>query len=206
MRDTIDEVKIGDFSKPLAPRPAAGGAAAPSSSTAERLDAAEKQLAAEAEQAAEDLKPHERYERRLKDVGVTRDEAARIVDAILERGYWSEEVPITSRRKVKLRTRQYRDGERLTNYLEATRPFFAETRNEITYKYCLAASLEQYGETKFKHLAPSASKDDHDQAFQIRLDFLGGLADPALRILFAKLSKFDVKVATVTEEGAIENF
>jgi hypothetical protein len=205
MRDKIDEVKIGDFSKPFTPKPAAGPTA-PANPAAERLATAEKQIEADERETAENLKPHERYEKRLQEVGVTQDEAAGIVDAILERGSWSEEISITSRRKARLRTRQYRDAERLTNYLEAVRPFFAETRNEITYKYCLAGSLEQYGDTRFKHPAPSASKDEHDKAFQVRLDFLEGLGDPALRILFAKLSKFDVKVATVTEEGAIENF
>ena len=195
----FEETRIGDFSRPLAPRKDA-------SPTAAKLDATEASLAEQVEKTQEALKPLERYEARLKEIGITKEDAAAIVDALLMRGCYAEDVPITSRLKARFRTRLYRDTQRVQDFLEKTRPMYQENYNEVVFKYALASSLEAFGGTKFEHPARSADGEKIEAAFQTRLRFVEDLPDDTVRLLYAKLGKFDQKIRTCLEEGAVENF
>lgn len=196
-----DDVRIGDFSKPVMPPPAKK-----ESPSDKRLEAAEAAIDKEAEEVQQALTPLEAYEKRLKEIDVSRADAASMVDTLLEQGYWAEDVAITSRIKVRFRTRQYRDVERLRNYLEVLRPTDPNYYNDVLYKYQLAASLESYKGTSFKHASRKDTKEQAETAFSVRLDFVDNLSDPMFRLLSEKLRKFDEKVRVVFEEGAIENF
>lgn len=205
----IDDVKIGDFSKPVTPpkkAPASAAQAAQPSPADARLEAQEAALDKEAEQAEKTLSPLQAYEKRLKEIGVTREQAAEMVDTLLTQGYWSEEVPVTQRLKVRLRTRKYRDTERLRNYIEVIQPKFPDYYNDILFKYSLAASIERFGKQVFSHPGKNESKEVVENAFQERLAFVDDMEEPMLRVLYGKLQKFDDKVRVVFEEGAIENF
>lgn len=200
-----DDVKIGDFSTPIAPRKTSD-AALPASPKDTQLAGAEAAIDKEAAQVEQTLGPLEAYEKRLKEIGVTREDAASMVDTLLERGYWSEDVAITSRIKARFRTRQYRDVERLRNYIEVVRPQHPDYYNDILWKYQLAASIEMYKTTVFKHPSRNDSKDEVEKLFQARLTFVDEMGDPMFRMLGIKLAKFDEKVRNVFEEGAIEVF
>lgn len=210
-----EEMKIGDFTKPLAPQvkqavatanppttPAMGSA----SPEADRLEAAEQRLAEQAVETEEALKPKVNYEEQLKAAGISTDEAAKIVDDVLFKGYYTEEVPVSKRVTVSFRTRQARDTARTMVFLEVAKPIYENHFNEVVGKHTLAASLERLGRDKFEFPAKDAPDDKVENAFQARLSYVNGLPDPVLRLLFLKLSKFDEKVRVVLQEGAIENF
>jgi hypothetical protein len=204
---TKDDVQIGNFSRPLVEPPPA---AAPPKPKAAPLDAryteVEKKVADEVAKTEEALKPRASYEERLKSAGITATDAAQIVDSILERGYWEEEVVITPRKKARLRTRQAVDSERLNNVIETVRPTFVQTQQELTYKYLLAASISGYDTTTFEFPTSKNSREESDKFFEKRLRWVENLPEPLLRMLYDKLSRFDYKISTVTAEGAIENF
>ena len=113
----FDEVRIGDFSKPVGEMLSGGVSSSP---VKEKLDAAEKQLDDKATVAEATLRPMQTYEDRLREVGVTREEAARIIDAVLLRGFYSEEIPITKSISLRLRTRTARDTKRIQEELAQT--------------------------------------------------------------------------------------
>lgn len=200
-----EDLKIGDFQRPLAetlPTPKKPPAAPLES----QFDSAEWRIAAEADKAEKSLKPRETYEERLRQADVSTDEAALIVDAIIEQGFWEEEIKITSKKKARFRTRQALDAERVNNALETARPSYTTTQNELTYKYLLAASIASYGDLVFQFPKAADSRTESDKLFQKRLDWVNNLPDPLLRMLFTKLGTFDFKIGVVTAEGAIENF
>lgn len=200
--------KVGDFSQPLVEpaRAPAAITAAPASPTKDRLDAAEQRIYAEAAETEATLKPLEAYEAQLKEVGLTRDDAARIVDAVLVQGFYSEDFPITTRVRGTFRTRLARDTRRAHERLEIDRPTFDVHYQEALSRYLLAASIMRFGASVFVFPGPKSTQDEIEKAYQDRLAFVDNLSEPALRILYTKLAKFDRKVVAALQEGAIENF
>jgi len=212
MEASVDEMKIGDFSKTLVPPPKPGPAPTPAPTPAgaspesDRLVATEKILASEAAETEEALQPKVDYEEQLKAQKISLATAAKVVDDVLFKGHYTEEFPVSSRVKVVFRTRQARDTARTLMYLEVAKPLYENHFNEVVSKYSLAGSLEQLGTTKFKFPAADASDGDIEKAFSTRLAFVEGLPDPVLRLLLVKLNKFDEKIRVILQEGAIENF
>lgn len=197
-----DDVRIGDFTRPTVdpPKPTTG-------QTKEKLEALEIQLDAEASKDEATLKPMASYEEKLKEAGLTREKAAEIIDAVLLKGFYAEDIKVTSKVKVRLRTRNARDTKRAQEILEAQRFTIDAHYSESWSRLLLAASLEQFGDDKFVH--PNPRKDSYEtteKAFQERIAYVEGLPDPALRVLFGKLWKFDNRVSVALEEGSIENF
>lgn len=193
----LDDVRIGDFSRPPVD---AGGA------TKVALEGAEKRLDAEATIVEAELKPLVSYEEKLKDAGVTKEQAASIVNSIMTKGFWSEEVKVTATIRVRFRTRSKKDTTRAQNYVEGQRPQYAGHYAELMNHALLAASLEQLGAEKFEHPGRTASTDDVEKAYSNRFAYIETLADPMYRLLAGKLVAFDQKVAVVLEEGTVENF
>lgn len=203
-----DDARIGDFSRPVVDAPKGAkplkGAASP---TKEALEKLETQLDEEASKDEVMLKPMASYEEKLKEAGVSKDKAAEIIDAVLLKGFYAEDIKITSRVKVRLRTRNARDTKRAQEILEAQRFSIDAHYSETWSRLLLASSLEQFGDDKFVH--PSVRKEAYDvveKAFQERIAYVESLPDPALRVLFGKLWKFDNRVSIALEEGSIENF
>lgn len=196
MPATVDDLRIGDFSRPAAPR----------SPTEEVLKAEETKLDADVKRDEAVLKPMQSYEDKLKQVGISKEEAAEIVDSVLLKGHYSKEYSITKRIKVRFRTRGARDTKRATDMLEAQRFSMAAHYNETLGRYLLAASLEMFGNEKLEHPGKTATADDIEKSYAARLTYVENLSDPALRVLMQKLGVFDVMISTVLEEGTIENF
>ena len=201
-----DDFKMGDFSKSIVPD-AAMPATAPRVSP-EPVAAAVAALETEARVAEDELKPMRTYEDQLREAGVTRERAAEIVDAIMRRGFWSEEISITKSVKARFRTRHSRDRSRTMAYIESVRPLYDAHYQELMNKQLLAASLEAFADDKFEHPNPRTAKaEDVDQAFDIRFRYVdGGMADPALNLLLRHFLKFEEKIRAVTQEGVVENF
>lgn len=193
---TIEEVKIGDFSKDLG-QP--GG-------TKTRLDSADQALETKVTDAEQQLKPRLSYEEQLKELGVSKEEAAEIIDSILMKGFWSEDIQITKRITMRLRTRQARDLQRAQNVIETQRPIFEDHKQAIFNRYCLAGSLERFAKDPLPYPQKSASGDAVEAAFQERLAYVDNLAGPIINLIYQKLFKFDSKIFTILSEGVIENF
>ena len=200
---TVDEPKIGDFSRPVIPQPTTKGA----SPTKDALESADAQLDEQAAKGEAILRPMASFEEKLKAAGIDRAKAAEIIDAVLLKGHYAETIPITKTVGVRLRTRSARDVRRTQEMLEAQRFTIDAHYSEAWGRLLLAASLEAFGKDRFDH--PSM-KDNVvavvEKAFMDRVAYIDGLPDPALRVLLQKLWKFDNRVAVALEEGSIENF
>lgn len=200
-----EDVRIGDFTKPVvppkpAPAPTATGA------TKDALDAAEQNIAVEAKNVEEDLKPKASYEEKLRQLGITKEEAARIIDAVLVQGFYSEEIALTKSLRVRFRTRSARDTRRAQLFIERERPMYDQHYNELLWRQLLSASLEQIGSDKFEFPTRKDTPDQADKLFEIRFNYVDSMPDPTFRLLLKKLGVFDTKISTVLEEGAVENF
>jgi hypothetical protein len=125
-----DDVRIGDFSQPVVPPPAATR-----SPTEDALKAAEKAFdeAARKDEAA--LQPMLSYEQRLKEINVSREKDAQIIDAVLLHGYYSEDIQVTKTIKARLRTRGARDTKRAPEMLEQQRPSYGRPEHELMARY-----------------------------------------------------------------------
>jgi hypothetical protein len=211
-----DDVNIGDFSRPVVPKPkgpppvgttSASGLAA-SGATHDALVAAESQLDEEASKDEAALRPMLTYEDKLAAAKLTREQAAQIVDAVLVRGFWAEDVPVTKTVRARFRTRSARDVRRANEMLEAQRWTIDAHYHDAMSRIMLAASLEKFGDVALKHVPNprKATEAEVEKAFAERLAYVESLAEPAMRMLFAKLWKFDNRVSVALEEGTVENF
>jgi len=196
-----EDLRIGDFSKPLVPKPAKGD-----SPTKTSLDAAESRLDAAASKDEEALKPLKTYEDKLKAVGLDKTKAAVILDDVMLKGFYSEEIAVTPRVKARLRTRNARDTKRAQTMLEGMRLTYDSHYAESLSRILLASSLEQFGNDQLPHPNRKAQDKDIEDAFTTRMSYVETMPDPALRIMFKRLMEFDQRVAAALEDGAIENF
>lgn len=202
-KDAFSETNIGDFERPLVPPKKA---APPKGSIPQELNAAEQKINEELEETEKALTPLEAYEDRLKKIGVTVEAARAIFDDLLCKGFWSDEMVVSSKLKVRFRSRQYADTERFQQAVENARPQYESHYTELLFKYSLAASIEQFGSTKFKFPEASDTAEQGEKLFNRRFEFIMHLPDAMVRLLYTKLSRFDEKIRTVMEEGAAENF
>jgi hypothetical protein len=199
----VDPMKIGDFNTPLVQRP---GVKPQSSPVKEKLDAAEAKFDQEAASIEAEVEPLKNYEDKLKEAGLSRDEAARIVDAVLVRGFYEEDAQITKTIKARFRTRSARDTRRAQEHIEIVRPTFDSSYQDLLSRQLLAASLVQFGNEKLPHPEKRASQEDVEKAFQDRLQYVDALPDLTFRLLLMRLIKFDRKMSVLLEEGVIANF
>lgn len=202
----MNDLKIGDFAQPVIPAKSAPKAATPPPA---RIPAGpdETALGAEAEAVEAELVPMRTYEDQLRDAGLTREEAARIVDAIMERGFWSEDVKITKSVSARLRTRGSRDRTRAMDRIETARPAYDAHYYDLMNKLLLAASLESFGGMKFGHPPRDAKPEEIEVAFDARFRYLDAvIADPAYQLLMRAFLRFEDKIRIVTQEGVVENF
>lgn len=202
----MDDLKIGDFTQSVVPAKSASKAAMPPPAKIP-VGPDEIALGAEAEAVEAELVPMRTYEDKLRDAGVTREEAAKIVDAIMMRGFWAEDVRITKSVLARLRTRGSMDRTRAINRVEAARPSYDAHYYDLMNKLLLAASLESFGAVKFAHPARDAKPDEVEAAFDARFTYLDAvIADPAYQLLLRAFLRFEDKVRVVTQEGVVENF
>ena len=161
--------------------------------TEQILDDIQKSL----EQSPEDRLA--KYWKELDALGVTRDEAAKVIDQLLFKGVYQEEYRVNNKLTVTFRTRDQRASDRLAEAMDQHDPKFNGTLLNLVAQYNLAASLVQYGPHKFEG-------GTTEEGFTIALDYIKKLPFPVFSILATKLSKFDTKVATIMTEEAVSSF
>lgn len=146
------------------------------------------------------------YEDILKEVGLTREKAYAILDAVLIEDYYEEVVDLTPRVSATFRTRSYRDTVRYHQNLEKFQPRYMMERDEITLRYNLAASLVAFRGQEFAHPHPTKDRDAADKAFEVRLDYIESLPEGTVNRLCNELHKFDKRVYAALNEGSVEFF
>ena len=198
---TTDDARIGDFSRPVVEMAPQGV-----SPTKDALEQAERKLEVATLQDEATLKPMVSYEERLKEVGVSKSKASEIIDAVLLKGYYAEDVQITKSIKARFRTRNARDTKRAQEQIEAQRLTYDVHYSEILARLLLSASIERFADDVFTHMPRGAKHDAIEKAFFDLMSYVESLSDPAMRLLITKLSKFDRMISVVLEEGSIENF
>lgn len=207
--------RIGDFTPPdrktQRPPRQEGDAKNADAPPATQIPASEaeveaKQRASLYEGMVEGLAPVEDYQKYLKELGVSLEEAQEIVDNLFTHGYHEEKVNLTKRISATLRTREHGDTLRLQTALEVQRPMYQHVMEEITARYNLAASLTRYSDKTLPVAKADATKEEVEKIFDERLSFVEKMADPAFYKLSTLLAKLDRKVAAVMREGVAENF
>jgi len=140
------------------------------------------------------------YAERLKTVGVSKEEARKIIDTIAEQGRYVEPIKVSSKLTVDLKTRSAEDIDRVTEVINKLQKDTTVTKltSEVN-KYNLAASLHKYG-------PDHVFDNETDLDFEHTLKFIKRIPAPIYYALCGELAKFDNKVATIMSEGFAENF
>jgi|MudIll2142460700_1097286.scaffolds.fasta_scaffold00022_26 hypothetical protein len=217
-----DRPKLGDFTRPSAkkpgddipenekmpvtPKPVAADPPAemtPPETTGEKTAQARVDLYTDIQDA---MLPVEDYRKYLEEHDISEEDAARIVDDLMTKGYYEEEIPITRRVSMKLRTREQRDVVRVQLAMQVQRPLFQDSMSELVSRYNLAASLAAYNGKEYYFPGPTDSLERVDELFDERLKVVEKLAAAVFSRLTMSLAKFDRKVLAVMREGVAENF
>lgn len=158
------------------------------------------------EQMQEQMAPVEDYKAYLAKLGIDEDEAARIVDDMLTKGFYEETFKLSKTRHCKLRTRAHRDTIRLQTAMEVQRPIFTDSSNELQTRYNMAASLSAYNGEDYYFPEQSDSQEKVDKLFDERLKAVECLPAPIFSAISLLLARFDQKILAVMRPGVAENF
>lgn len=146
------------------------------------------------------LTPAELYRKRLAEADISLEEASRVFDDMIAKGYYEKRVMIKGREAV-FRTRTYEDHLRSVSAVEVANPKYAATQQELQSRFNLAASLASWAGTTFK--TPSG---DPEKEFASTMTAIRRMPAPIYALLLGELSKFDAKMFLIFSEGAVENF
>jgi len=147
------------------------------------------------------------YEEILESVGLTREKAYDILDAVLLEGFYQDIIALTPKVSVTLRSRVYGDIVRYHQAVERTQPQYTDAVNEMKLRYNLSASLAAFRGHTFEFPTPTAdNKDLVERAFQERMAFVESLSEEVVQLLCQKLHTFDRQVYAALNEGAAEFF
>jgi hypothetical protein len=148
-----------------------------------------------------------RYREGLEEAGIPLEKARAILDAVIFKNCYIEDVVLLGRLKVGIRTRVYEDLQRIMHALETEAPAFPVHTDDLVARYNVAASLAYYQDHRFEFPDPgTASLQEITSAFEKRMQFLMSLSTPVVSSLIEAVNKFDRVMATVFAEGAPEDF
>lgn len=139
--------------------------------------------------------PELTYEEKLKRHGVTKEEAEKIIDALMVDGIYQKTYAITKKYDVTFRTRLMEDQNRALDAIEFKGPQYPTTVGNIVAGQNLAASIVKFRDIDFAEVK-----------IKERIEWVQKLPDTVARLLANKLAKFDQLILDVLDEGAIENF
>ncbi len=195
IRSARSTASVGPSSFTMPPPQVVTGAVPPPPASAE--DAATETAVSEA-LALPPSDPQEDFLKQLERLKITKDTAAQIVDAMLFKGFYEEEIPLTKKVKVKFKTRGQEAVDRLNTEINRIDPKFNGTLYSLVAEYNIAASLVAYGPYQFD--------GSTDEGFEKTLKYIKALPTPVFQLLANKLSKFDDKTMTVMSEEATSFF
>jgi hypothetical protein len=148
----------------------------------------------------DELTPAEAYRKRLERADISLEEASRVFDDMISKGYYEKRVTIKSREAV-FRTRTYEDHLRSVAAVETLGPKYAATQQEIQSRHNLAASLVSWNGVTFK-----TASGDPEKEFAATMTALRRMPAPVYSLLLGELAQFDARMFLIFSEGAVENF
>jgi hypothetical protein len=168
----------------------------------------EELLLSSADDIAEELyaSPSEMWRQECDLYGLSMEEAAKILDAVMSRGFYEESYRVAGK-VFKLRTRTTVDGDRLIEMLRELRPDNNAVLTHLVARINLASSLSSFANEVFSHTYPS---DDNrhvlDAEWKSRWSYTSSLPQPIFLAVTQTLQNFDEKVALACDARALENF
>jgi len=154
------------------------------------------------------LTPAERWQRNIKNAGMSEDQANEILDKVLDQGFWEKEyVLYNGRLKLTLRSRDAAANQRVANALDEVRTFDQRVLDQARLRVQLACSLVRYRDKVLPLAAPDEEPAKHETAFRARLAFCDQfIAGPVVESVFRALIDFDAKTYAALSEGASSGF
>lgn len=135
------------------------------------------------------------YEQALKDAGLTRAMAMRVIDAVFLGGHrYTERFVLYSKLAVTFRTRMVEDFDRINIAIDKAQAQHGLALSMEHWRASLACSIVRYGNVEF------------DDDFDARVKWVNGLTEPVYRLLTKKLQEFDKKTEAIFSDGFLENF
>jgi hypothetical protein len=201
--------RIGSYSKPGGPSgtPSVTEVKKPQETPAKSLvDGAQEEMRRDVSEGKDAAARAKSYDEILSDNEISKNKASAIVDDLLTKGFYQEDIPLTSSVFLTLRTRTHADYRRYLRQLEIDSPRYIDEQHEIQMRYFVAASLVAYKGQEFAHPSHRATQAEIDELFKKRLDFVEGLPERVVALIASKLAKFDRVVQIVMSEGVVENF
>ena len=133
-------------------------------------------------------------------------EAEKILDTIMQKGFYEESYRIAGR-VFKLRTRTTVDSDRLIEMLRELAPESDAVASHLIARVNAASSLSKFGDNNFPHSSPS---DDNrsllDEEWRLRWTYISSLPQPIFLAIAQTMQRFDVKVNLSCDARALENF
>ena len=171
------------------------------------VDSVADEMQRDVTETKESVEKAKTYEEILKENDISLSKATAIVDDLLTKGYYEEDIPVTSNSYVTLRTRAHSDYRRYLRALEVNSPRYADEQNEIQMRYFIAASLVNFKGQSFEHPEQKIGNESAvEAAFAARLQWIERQPERLITLIALKLHKFDRMIQVVISEGVIENF
>lgn len=155
------------------------------------------------------VSPVKDYRKYLEEIGVDVEEASRIVDDIMTKGFYEEAYSVTKLSQVYFRTRTHSDTLRLQAAMQMQRPVYQDNIDELMIRYNMAASLSRFKTQifQFPNYNSSQTTTDHvEKMFDERLRYIERMPSPLFARSSYLLAQFDRKIAAIMREGVAENF
>ena len=150
--------------------------------------------------------PQEQWKEELELDGVTPEDAAKILDAVITNGMY-EETYRMGKLIVKMRTRNTSDADRVIEAIQDFKPETNGTLSHLIARMNLAASISTFGEKEFNFTTPNdGNRDQLEVEFTERYNFLSNIPSQLFFSLTQVLEKFDRRVQLACDPRAIENF
>lgn len=150
--------------------------------------------------------PYEEWLEEIAEAKLSREEAARIVDAILTKGYYEESYRV-NKTLFTLRTRSTADADRTMEIIHEQRPSSTAHYSHLVSRINTASSLSKFGSTSFSHTPPAQNnRGALDLEWKERYRFITALPSPVFYLLTQILQRFDSKVSLAGDARSIENF
>lgn len=137
---------------------------------------------------------------------VTIGEAEKILDTIMQKGFYEESYRIAGS-VFKLRTRTTVDSDRLIEMLRELSPESEAVATHLIARVNIASSLSKFGDHNFPHSEPSdENRELLDQEWRLRWTFISSLPQPIFLAIVQTMQRFDLKVNLACDARALENF
>lgn len=152
------------------------------------------------------MSPREVWLEEVELENMDTDQAAKILDAIITNGMYEETYKLGSL-VIKVRTRTTSDADRVIEAIQEFKPESTGSLSHLIARMNLAASLSQFGDTRFNFSAPSdGNKDALEIEFNQRYQFLTTVPASIFFSLSQVLERFDRRVQLACDPRSIENF